>query len=395
MTLTVLNHRTAVEERLIDTLRLAFKVRRTAADVAALAALPVATAEGQVLYEDGALCYVTAEDDVWTLSLYSGAAASADVVVPAAPPTNYARVRWLRSTNPLNFGPNYNAPLRRRQAGYCKAVEIWNGQGGTDEAMAKVLAVRPALWLQWTGDRPQGQSAGYPGAYYKNTLLFQVMVVSQCNRPGPWTMWGSPYGDEAAADPGLDQMIGQIRKVLAGSRLGLGTDVERTEIGAVEVVHEDNAARLFIAFVSIEVRLYFYIPDEDLIATRIDVQPELVDTGGAARFDPLNYIAQGYQVTPGPGLSWTWPAGIAMIDGVGVSSTPDPRTFGAELDTYRDLNPDGTFTYVEVPIGAPAPPVTADALRVGMTRTSSTDILQDRILCSSAEVFRNAYQVVP
>lgn len=390
--LTVINHRTQVEDRLIDTLRLAFKERRVAADVAALAALDVAL-EGALLFEDGALCYVTAENCVFVLSLYSGAAASADVVVPATLPSNYARARWLRSSNPLNFGPNYNAPLRRRAAGYCKAVEIFNGQGSTDEAMEQVLAQRPAMWLQWTGDQPRPQSAGYPGAYYKNTLDFQIMVVSECNREGPWTMWGSPYSAEASDDPGIDRMIGEIRKVLAGSRLGLD-GVERTEIGAARILSEDNGRRLFIATVDIEVRVYFYIPDEDLVANRIDVQPELVDTG-AEQFDPMNYIAEGYQVTAGPGLSFTYPSGIAMIEGAAVTSTPDPKTFTAEMDTYRDLNPDGTFTYQEVPVGYAAPPLTEGAMRVGVTTTDATDIVQDKILCSSAFVFHAAYQVVP
>lgn len=391
--LTVLNHRTVVEARLLETLRLAFKVRRTAADVAALAALDVAL-EGALLFEDGALCYVTAEDQVFILSLYSGAAASADVVIPTTLPTNYARARWLRADNPLNFGPNYNAPLRRRTAGYCKAVELFDGQGSTDEAMEQVLAVRPAMWLQWTDDNPAPMSCGYPGSHYRNTLDFQVMVISECNREGPWALWGSPYSAEAAADPGLDQMIGQIRKVLAGSRLGIA-GVERTEIGRARVLSEDNARRLFVGAVDIKVILYFYIPDEDLVATRIDVEPRLADTGGAEAFDPLNYIAQGYQVTAGPGLTRSWAPGIAVIEGAAVSSTPADTTFTASVDTYRDLGADGAWTMTEVPVGYPAPPQADGTLRVGVTTTDASDILQDRILCSSSVLFRAAYQVVP
>lgn len=392
--LTVLNHKTVVEQQLFDALRLAFKHRQTAADVAAVAALQVATADGSLLTEDGALCYVTAEDNVFILDIYSGAAAGADVITPTTLPSNYARARWLRSTSTMNFGPNYNAPLRRRPAGYCKEVALFNGQGGTDAAMEQVLAVRPAMWLQWTDDNPQPLSAGYPGAYYKNNLDFQVLIVSECNRLGPWAVWGSPYSDEATADPGMNAMVQQIRKLLAGSKLGVD-GVERTEIGKAHVLSEDQAQRLFIAAVNIQVRVYFYIPDEDLVAPRIDVQPELADTGGADHFDAQNYIAQGYQVTAGPGLAFTFPAGIAVIAGAAIASTPAPKTFAASMDTYRDLQPDGTFAYSEVPIGYPPPAPADGTLRVGVTTTDASDILQDRILCSSAIIFRSAYQVVP
>jgi len=59
-------------------------------------------------------------------------------------------------------------------------------------------------------------------------------------------------------------------------------------------------------------------------------------------------------------------------------------TFAATSDTYRDLKPDGTWTYVAVAAGSKPPPVTSGALRVAVTTTDGASITGDRFLCSSS-----------
>ena len=54
------------------------------------------------------------------------------------------------------------------------------------------------------------------------------------------------------------------------------------------------------------------------------------------------------------------------------------------MDTYRDLLPSGQLVYQSVEVGAEAPDVTANGLRIGLTRTDDQNVVADVILCSYA-----------
>ena len=75
-------------------------------------------------------------------------------------------------------------------------------------------------------------------------------------------------------------------------------------------------------------------------------------------------------------------SGVAYIGGTVLSLAPGMHLFAADRDTYRDLLPSGVFVYQDTEIGAPAPDQIPGALRVGVTRTSSTAIIGDSYLCS-------------
>lgn len=381
MALTLANHITELERILILFLRLAFKHRfAPVADLAALQAASIATTT------EGALRYVTAEDRVYWYSAFSGAAQSLPAVVQ--PTGSTAPGRWLRVDVPWTYGPNGNRPLRAQQTGVCKAVELFNGASTeTMEALLKVFEQRPALFLQWTESPVQAQSI-YAGAHYKIPATFNLVVASENLRGDPWGMLGEPGATEQnGKDPGLSWLLGQVLKVCAGVDLAT-PGIESVEIGKAQVLYQGLQERVFVGVVPITVRVWVLNEDEDLVAARVDAHPNLGDTGDAPKFDVLNFVAQGYTITPGPGLTRSYGAGLATVGGVSVASTPPDVTFTADRDTYRDLLPDGTLTYVAVARDAPPPAVTATALRLACTSTDSTGVVADHwIACSSVQWF--------
>ncbi len=402
ITLTLANHQAQVERALVDTLRLAFLQRQALPDIAAVKALDISAGA------DGALVYVASEGRVYSLDLYSTAAEALPLIVaPTIPPARYQTARWIQSQSAVNYGPNQLAPLNARQAGFMRAVDLFAGRGGTDQGMLAVMATKPALLLLFTGDDLRAQSCGYPGALYENTLSYQVWAFSACYRGAPWALWGTPVAQDAQLDPGVHAIIGQVRHVLAGLS---GSDVDAprgylglqgvawVEIGGAEVLSEDEDQRLYVTALDIKVKCRFYCPDESTTAIPpavVRIEERLADTGRSRSFDRANYIAQGYLVEVGPGLTRTLGPGVAVVGGTPVASTPGAHTFGAGRDTYRDLRADGTLVWTETPAGYPEPPAVVGALRVGVTATDGTAVIGDRLLCCASVAFRGPYQIAP
>lgn len=392
--LLLTNYKNEVERALMAVLRLAFLHRPVVASLAALAALNVEPVA------DGDLRWVTDQARVYAYSRFSGAVADAlNVVAPTTIPAKFPRARWLRQESAATYGPNWRAPLHTVAAGKLRAVELYSGDGSSEEQWQRVEAASPAMLLEWRSDEPEGLSAGYQGSFYRIRMTYAVTVFSDNNRAAPHSSWGSPATLGETDDPGPAAIIGAMRKVCAGLKGGdLGLEgVDRVEIGASRLVDEQLAERWLVWEADLHLLLFVPNPDEDLDAMRVTVEPHLSDNPkpGHEPFDPLNYVAQGYTITPVAGLTATPAAGVAVIAGSAVSSTPLARTFTAERDTYRDLKADGTFAYLEALPGRAAPAVTAGALRVGRTRTDAADVVEDEILCSWSEQFRAPYQVLP
>lgn len=381
MALTLANHILELERILLLFLRLAFKRRAaTVADLATLAATSIAVTN------EGDLRYVTDQDRVYVYSEFSGAAHAPPAVV--LPTGSTKQGRWLRVSVPWTYGPNTNKPLQARTDGVCKAVELFNGPStDTVEALMKVFEARPAMFVQWVESPPEAESV-YAGAHYRIQAQFHIVVASENLRGSPYGMIGEPGATESnGKDPGLAWLLGQVLKVFAGVDLST-PGIESVEIGKAQILYQGLQERVFVGVVPVTVRVWVLNEDEDLVAARIDAHPNLADSGAEPKFDPLNWVAQGYTIEPGAGLTRSYGAGLATIAGTSVSSTPAPVTFTADRDTYRDLNPDGTLTYLAVANGAPAPAVTTGALRIARTITDGASIVSDHwIACSSVQFY--------
>src|SRR5207248_4386364 len=102
-------------------------------------------------------------------------------------------------------------------------------------------------------------------------------------------------------------------------------------------------------------------------------------------FDKNNYIQSGLTIAVGAGLTQAPANGTAMIASVEVDVNNAPaHAFAPNRATWRDLNPDGTFTYLETFTDDFPPPVTSGALRIGVTYTDFSDVTGDRLLAATA-----------
>lgn len=372
MSLTIANHLTVVERALHRALKLAFLKRFPAvADLTALAAAQLTAVV------DGGLLYVTAESNLYEWAASSQATPDGVNVVAMAGRTLPGR--WLRVVSPLTWGPNANAPLTQRTAGYCLAVELYEGEG-LDAQLERVFGKAPSMLLQWTGDSPQRRD-GRPGRLYWNKLQFVLYIAARNYRSAPAAQVGDDFGSLGVMD-----MVGDARYFLAGLD-NLDSDVEYVETGDANIEAEDMAERVFIMSLGITVKVSLTIPDEDLWNFSSRLQPKITNSAQDSTqgiFDRLNYVAQGYTLAVGPGFTRSYAAGIAMLAGAAIASTPADANLSASRDTYRDLNPDGTITYSAVANGAAPPAQAAGTLRVARTVTDSSGIVSDDILCSSS-----------
>lgn len=99
--------------------------------------------------------------------------------------------------------------------------------------------------------------------------------------------------------------------------------------------------------------------------------------------DPDNYLVAGLDVSVGTGFIKAPSDGTVVMGGVTMTITGIAvHAFTAQRTTYRDLKSDGTFAYLEAYFDeeAFAPAVTDGALRIGLTKTDTTGVTEDRIL---------------
>ena len=114
--------------------------------------------------------------------------------------------------------------------------------------------------------------------------------------------------------------------------------------------------------------------------------------------DPDNYRVFGLEIAEGAGFSKAPSDGAVMMGGVGMTVTGlTTHTFTPQRVTYRDLQSDGEFNYLEVYFDEPAfaPAVTNGALRIGLTKTDLTGVTEDRILIVTVADFGPNNQAFP
>ncbi len=251
---------TTVERGLHEVLLLRFQKRlEPVANLAALQAAPT------TVVKDFDLRYVQSEGRCYRFDLLNPSSPDGFSVIQ--PQDRSSIGRWLRVTAPVTKGPNHNAPLyalHDPKEAYCKQVVLHMADNASsEEALLRVFGQTPSILLEWVGDEPLPRSH-VPGALYHDVLEFQVIVVSECLRRGPWAQWGSPLPEEAQADPGMNAMIGQVRHLLAGAELHI-PGIESVEIGRASKFFEDLDQRIFAASIQVFVRTNWAIPDEDLV----------------------------------------------------------------------------------------------------------------------------------
>lgn len=369
-----------ITEALVEVLQLAYGMRQPeAADLAALAAYELTPN-----LADRDLVYVVSEGTV-----YRWLAAS---TLPSAPPyviqpradllPEQGNGRFVRTSSSVTLGPAYFRPLHRVRSGFARAVEIYEGQD--DEMLARIYGQRPAYLVEWISDELEVKSYQH-GSIYNLTLRYSLHALARNLRNGPEALVGSDVpGDEDAEGPGLWQMLGLARYLLGGCTLGLEPGIKFVDVtGAARIVESELAQRLFRAEMDVVVKASVHVIDEDLFPNP-EIWIERRDAGSPAGedFDASNFVAQGCAVSPGPGLTAAVTAGIAYSAGQIISAPSVTRLWESDADTYRDLSPDGTWSFYPVDPDSDPPPQRPNTLRVGLTRTDGSNVVVDRYLCS-------------
>lgn len=405
--MTYLDVRTAVttvERALVEALSLAYQIRHeAAADLAELKGV-ISKGGSSNAIPNRALRYVQSEGVVYRWMTYSSNAEALPYVVLPADRAETSKGRWERQTSSVTVGPNYFRPVHRERTGYARLVQLWQGSEA-EEGLNRIFGQSPAFTVRWTGD--QLTTKGNQRALYEANLPFEVWCYARNYRQDWEALEGSPVASEAAVEPGLWRMMGDVRYLLAGTDLGLAPGIRYIDIqGQGQILHEDEAERRFVGIVPITVRAAYSIPDEDLAPLgEVWIQGQSVGMGyhiladqslrARTTFDPANYVALGYQIFPSAGLSAAPTAGVAYLANQVVSSIPPPHTFTANMDTYRYLAPSGLMVYLEVAVDGPVPPVPAGHMLIGMTRTDGAGVINDALLCSYAMDRGESYRITP
>ncbi len=248
-----------------------------------------------------------------------------------------------------------------------------------------------------------------PGAIYDYPCRFSIWCIDTNLRDHYEAMLGSGYTYDAA-HPGAMQILGDVKQLLANEnkRLVTGSSttnaldmqggVKQISIDTEDVEDADFAERWIVLSLGVEVIGSIENPDqasEHTAITSIYVQPNLTELHAAPKYDPNNYIVSGYLFTPQSGFSQAPSAGSAVIGGVSLSSSPGSNTFAAISDTYCDLLPAGTITYIAAVNGGAVPAITATALRFGVVVTDSLGIVQFNPIAATSAAWGQSNEVYP
>lgn len=185
----------------------------TVADSTALMAIPSAS------LLDGARSFVTANGRRYLFARYSSAAASGtSVYVPTDAP---ARGRWLITSS-------------TSATGYVKAVELYEGAVDPQEILTRFRGARPGVMIQYDGDEWTNPSV-IAGSFYRNDYRFRLYCVASNLRPEHQSLTGAGItgvgiAAEQAVDPGVNQLTGDVARVLAGSTLDDTPGIRYVEI---------------------------------------------------------------------------------------------------------------------------------------------------------------------
>lgn len=364
--LSILTANTQVEQALQTTIALGIQKRLVVASVAVLKAIPSAGVSHQ------ALAYTTATTQVWQFDRFSSAAASSAVLVPDDTPTTG---RWLLTTSTSS-------------SGYLGIVTLYDGESDEETVLEWLFGKVPNVVIVWDGDDYIPKSGGSPGALYRVPMRFSIWAISRNLRGQQQGITGSQIASEATQDPGVNRIVGDLRRYLAGS------DLNQTGVDYCEIVSADrvlssktkNRGHVYRLSVVVYATIHNTVADDaDNPATALD----RIDTtwqwaqgiGGDGAEYPDSYLTSGGAITSSPNfLDVTYAAGTAVIGGEEVTFGEGEGTAPDTGALFRFVGPDGEWSFVSQDAAEPVPAAPVDgALLIGYTLTQYSGVIQDVI----------------
>lgn len=364
--LSILTANTQVEQALQTAILLGMGRRLTVADATALAAIPSAGVKHD------ALAFVTASGYAWRFDRYSTAAASSTVIVPADGP---AAGRWIRTAS-------------TSASGYLKAANLYDGEPDEGDILEWLFGQVPSVVVVWDGDDYEPKSGGSPGALYRVPMRFSIWAISRNLRGEQQGITGSQLAGEAAADPGVYRIVGDLRRYLAGSALN------QAGVNYVEILSADrvissrtkNRGHVYRLAVKVYCTIHNTVADDaDNPAhalDRIDATYLWAQGVGAdgATVGESSYLSSGGGLSSAAGLTATYAAGTYTIDGVAVAFNAATRALAPSVLTFRYVNAAGAISYLEHPDDGTVPATPAGAYLIGATLANASGVEIDRLL---------------
>ncbi len=378
--LTLRNARTEIQRGIVRAISNAYKVRLPAAATpAALRLLP------SLPNVHDSYRVVTSLGKAFRWARYNTSTDNGTSIIKPADVAADKPGRWVITSSAIT-------------SGYLKTVQAYNGAEEIGDVAEQMIGQRPAVLVVWTQGDHKLQSQN-PAALWWYLCSFDIYVFATNLRDLAETEEGSEVSAEASADPGINQILGDLKSVLAGADYSLES-VSHTDLLTEERIDVDQGSRTAIEKLGIKVHATLYNPDDDL--TTIDVgslyiQKQLAETPEnlGAGIGPEDYVVSGGAIPLGESLTQTPDPVEAYVGSTLVSATPAAHTFTANSYTFRDLKADGTYRYTAQSPYAAAPSVASGELRIGITQTSSSGVVYDRITADSLIDYGPPDQVPP
>lgn len=363
--LSILTANAQVELALQTAILLGMAKRLTVADTAALAAIASPT------ISHDALAFTSATSQVWRFHRYSTATASAGVIVPDGSPTTG---RWLLTSSTSS-------------SGYLRAVKLYDGDPAEEKILEWLFGQVPSVIIVWDGDDYEPKSGGSPGALYRVPMRFSLWAISRNLRAEQQGITGPQLATEAAADPGVYRILGDLRRTLAGSDLNQpGVNYCELE-SASRVLSSAVANRGHVYKLAIKVLATIHntaADDADNPARDLDAINAMWKWAQAKGSDgttyPATYLDVGGEMESSTGLEATYAAGFYMVDGEPISFGGDTETLSPNKVTFRYVDDVGAISYIARDDDGTIPPTPTGRYLIGATTTNATDVVLDQLL---------------
>lgn len=403
MSLDVRVAQNQVEDLLRDTILYALGVRLpSVSGVAALRAFASQGASGSIRNDDDLITIVSGGAVTSSFRWSKVSSASDDGVNVIKPTDVSANGRWLLWTSPLRIiqtvgassmylheigaGAGYLNPLKR--------VIVLDKETEIDDLFDLIQGQIPAAVILAGDDIPEAMQLG-TGYRWNTTFNFTISVITQNLRDRREHAHGQDIA--SVVELGANALDGLIQSVLAGIQLsGVIGEIRNVKLGRGNNWFTDEGQRRIVRERDYAVQatvLNPAAPNDSSLITESDNQSEMTDLNDQTAWDDNNYVVSGCDVAIGTGLSKTVNSGSVIIAGATVTYAGELPTFAASSDTYRDLLPNGTMTFVAVETNTLAPAVTAAALRIGVTTTDGSSVISDRFIAAIRTPYVNPYQV--
>ena len=225
--------------------------------------------------QDYELIYCAAKGVCYEWSTASSAADDGDLVIK---PTDAGTTgRWLKTTSTV-------------QSGYLIAVRLYEGETTEAELFERLISQRPSVAIRWEGSDHVVKSQ-VAGALYRYESNFDIWAISSNLRGSAMSeaIVGSAVPAELTSDPGVNAIIGDVKKSLAGNDLSQA-GIAYCEIGRQAPVYRSMSERRFVFSLAVQVRATVQNPDDAGDDIEVDSLSNQYSMDGVTDYGPPDIV---------------------------------------------------------------------------------------------------------